>query len=54
MLHIAHPTKIVNGKRFNHTPEFKKDEKRFKEYKAAERWIEDNVSKLKRRAKRKK
>jgi len=54
MLHIAHPTKIVNGKRFNHTPEFKKDEKRFKEYKAAERWIDDNVSKLKRRAKRKK
>lgn len=52
MLHIYHPTKVINGKRFNHTPEFKRDERRFKEYKAAERWIEDNVSKLKWRAKR--
>lgn len=54
MLHIYHPTKIVNGKRYNHTPEFKRDEKKFKEYRAAERWIEDNVSKLKWRAKRNK
>lgn len=54
MLHIHHPTKIVNGKRYNHTPEFKRDENKFREYKAAEKWIGDNVGKLKWRAKRKK
>lgn len=52
MLHIHHPTKIVNGKRYNHTPEFRRDEKKFREYKAAEKWIDDNVSKLRWRAKR--
>lgn len=50
MLHILHPTKIVNGKRFNHTPEFRRDEKKFRGYRTAEEWIEDNVGKLKRRA----
>lgn len=54
MLHIHHPTKIVNGKRYNHTPEFRRDERKFREYKASEKWIEDNVGKLKWRAKRNK
>jgi hypothetical protein len=52
MLHIHHPTKVVGGKRYNHTPEFRRDEKKFKDYRAAEKWIEDNVGKLKRRARR--
>lgn len=52
MLHILHPTKIVNGKRYNHTPEFRRDERKFRGYKAAEQWIEDNVGKLKRRARK--
>lgn len=53
MLHIHHPTRVVKGKRYNHTPEFKRDERRFRAYRSAEKWIEDNVGKLKRRARRK-
>lgn len=52
MLHIAHPTKHVNGRRYNHTPAFKRDEQKFAYYQEAERWIERNVRKLKRDAKR--
>jgi hypothetical protein len=52
MLHIAHPTKHVNGRRYNHTPAFKRDEQKFKYFEEAERWIERNVRKLKKEAKR--
>lgn len=52
MLHIKHPTQHVNGRRYNHTPAFKRDEARFAHYEAAEKWIERNVRKLKRAAKR--
>jgi hypothetical protein len=46
MLHIAHPTKHVNGRRYNHTPAFKRDEQKFAHYTRAELWIERNVSRL--------
>ncbi|MBK9527587.1 MAG: SprT-like domain-containing protein [Acidobacteria bacterium] len=52
MLHIAHPTRHVNGRRYNHTPAFKADERKFAHYNAAETWIERNVRKLKKEAKR--
>jgi hypothetical protein len=52
MLHIAHPTRHVNGRRYNHTPAFRRDERKFVHYEAAERWIEQNVRRLKRAAKR--
>jgi hypothetical protein len=52
MLHIAHPTKHVNGRRYNHTAAFKRDEQRFAYYEEAERWIERNVRRLKKEAKR--
>src|SRR5205085_12471029 len=52
MLHIVHPTKLVNGRRHNHTPAFKRDEEKFLHYHAAEKWIERNVRRLKREAKR--
>ncbi len=52
MLHIAHPTKHVNGRRYNHTAAFRRDEQKFQYYDEAERWIERNVRKLKREAKR--
>ncbi len=54
MLHIAHPTKHVNGRRYYHTPAFKADERKFAYYTEAERWIERNVRRLKRAAKRSK
>lgn len=52
MLHIAHPTVHHNGRRYNHTAAFRRDERRFPQYHEAERWIEMNISKLKRAAKR--
>ncbi len=52
MLHIKHPTKHRNGRRYNHTPAFKLDEKKFAYYYEAEEWIEKNAAKLKRMANR--
>ncbi len=51
MLHIAHPTKHVNGRRYNHTAAFKRDERKFAHYQKAEEWIERNVRRLKKEAK---
>ena len=53
MLHIHHPTVHHNGRRYNHTPAFRRDERRFPQYQAAEDWIERSVRKLKRRARQK-
>jgi hypothetical protein len=52
MLHIHHPTVHHNGRRYNHTPAFRRDEEKFEHFHAAERWIEANVRKLKRAARR--
>jgi predicted metal-dependent hydrolase len=52
MLHIAHPTKHINGRRHNHTPAFRRDEKKFAHYDRAESWIERNVGRLKLAARR--
>ena len=53
MLHIKHPTVHHNGRRYNHTAVFRRDERRFPHYQAAEDWIERSIRKLKRRARRK-
>ncbi|HEY2867282.1 MAG TPA: hypothetical protein VGJ02_09335 [Pyrinomonadaceae bacterium] len=50
MLHIAHPAKHVNGRRYHHTAAFRRDERRFSRFDEAERWIETNVGKLRRAA----
>jgi hypothetical protein len=52
MLHIAHPAVHHNGRRYHHTPAFRRDERRFAHFNEAEKWIEDNVGKLRRAAKR--
>ncbi|HEX3101711.1 MAG TPA: SprT-like domain-containing protein [Pyrinomonadaceae bacterium] len=52
MLHIHHPTKHVNGRRYNHTAAFKRDEQKFAYYEEAERWVERNVRRLKNEAKK--
>lgn len=53
MLHIFHPTEHGhNGRRYNHTPKFRADEEKFPLYTRAENWIERNVWKLKRAARR--
>ena len=53
MLHIFHPTTLRRGRRYNHTPQFRRDEKRFVYFEEAENWIEQNAGKLKRIAKKK-
>lgn len=53
MLHIHHPTVHHNGRRYNHTPAFRADEEKFEYFEAAEKWIEDNVRRLKRNARKK-
>jgi Predicted metal-dependent hydrolase len=52
MLHVHHPTIHQNGRRYNHTAAFRRDEEKFEHFHIAERWIENNVRRLKRAAKR--
>jgi hypothetical protein len=53
MLHIHHPTVHHNGRRYNHTPAFRRDERKFRYYREAEDWIDESIHSLKRRARRK-
>ncbi|MEO6588193.1 MAG: M48 family peptidase, partial [Pyrinomonadaceae bacterium] len=50
MLHIFHPAKIQNGRRYHHTPVFRRDEKKFAFYEESEKWIGNNSRFLKRKA----
>jgi hypothetical protein len=52
MLHILHPTTHRNGRRYNHTPAFRHDEKKFAFFDEAENWIARNVRSMKRDARR--
>jgi len=40
MLHIKHPAKLLNGRRYYHTEAFRTDERRFSHYQEAQRWLE--------------
>lgn len=51
MLHIFHPTEHRDGRRYNHTPAFRRNERKFRHFTEAESWIERNVKTLKRKAK---
>lgn len=53
MLHIYHTAKVINGRRYHHTPAFRRSERRFRYFEEAELWIEKNVRKLRRDAKKK-
>jgi hypothetical protein len=52
MLHIFHPTEHRDGRRYNHTPQFRRDERKFAYFEAAEKWIEQNAGRLKQSVKR--
>jgi predicted metal-dependent hydrolase len=51
MLHIKHPTVERNGRRYNHTPAFRRDEENFKYFADADAWIQRNALSLKRKVK---
>ncbi len=53
MLHIVHPVYHKNGRRFIHTPQFRRDERTFAYFEEAEKWIDQNIHSLKRKARRK-
>jgi predicted metal-dependent hydrolase len=39
MLHVRHPSRAASCRLINHTPEFRAEERRFKDYKKATEWI---------------
>jgi hypothetical protein len=40
MLHIKHPARLINGRRYYHTTAFRQDERRFPHYDDAQKWLE--------------
>src|SRR6476660_16115 len=40
MLHIKHPAKIINGRRYYHTSAFRQDERKFPYYEQSQKWLE--------------
>lgn len=40
MLHIKHPARIIDGRRYYHTNSFRADERRFPRYEEAQDWLE--------------
>ena len=50
MLHIFHPTQYRNGRRYNHTPQFRRDERKFAFFDESEIWIEQNLKRIKKNA----
>ena len=41
MLHIKHPAKLINGRRYYHTPAFRSDERQFEYYDEAMSWLDE-------------
>jgi hypothetical protein len=40
MLHIKHPARIINGRRYYHTPSFRAEEKSYPKYEQAQEWLD--------------
>jgi hypothetical protein len=45
MLHIKHPARIINGRRYYHTSAFRSEEQSFRRYKDAQEWLDRVVRK---------
>ena len=45
MLHIKHPAKLINGRRYYHTPAFRSEEQSFPRYAASQEWLDRVVRK---------
>lgn len=45
MLHIKHPAKFINGRRYYHTPAFRSEEQSFPQYQASQEWLDRVVRK---------
>ena len=40
MLHVKHPARLINGRRYYHTTAFREDEHRFRRYEEAQEWLD--------------
>ncbi len=40
MLHIKHPARLINGRRYYHTTAFRQDERKFPYYEQSQKWLE--------------
>jgi hypothetical protein len=47
MLHIKHPARLINGRRYYHTSAFRLDERKFPHYQEAQKWL-DQLARLRR------
>ena len=45
MLHIKHPARIMNGRRYYHTPAFRSEERTYPKYQQAQEWLDRVVRK---------
>src|SRR6267143_3097036 len=45
MLHIKHPARIINGRRYYHSPAFREEERSFPTYQHAQEWLDHVVRK---------
>src|SRR5258706_12517134 len=45
MLHIKHPARIINGRRYYHSPAFRAEEQSFPRYQHAQEWLDHVVRK---------
>ena len=43
MLHIKHPARLINGRRYYHTKAFRTDEQRYPRFNEAQRWLDQTV-----------
>jgi predicted metal-dependent hydrolase len=46
MLHAALPPRMKNGRRQLHTPEFRRQERLFRQHREAEQWLDQNLHRL--------
>ena len=40
MLHIKHPARVINGRRYYHTPAFRSEERSYPRYEQAQQWLD--------------
>jgi hypothetical protein len=52
MLHIKHPQRLVNGRKISHDRKFRDDERRFRHFDEASKWLEENALPVRRRRRR--
>ena len=48
LLHKKHGATMINGRRFVHTPDFRRDEQQFQQYAEAEKFLLEWVRKMRR------